>query len=152
MIEEKFQLDINQIIKLMPYRYPFVLLDKIIEIIPRIKAVGVKNVTVNEPFFQGHFPEKPIMPGVLIIESIAQVTVVLYKFRNSLVPDVNYDIILGSVKARLFHPVYPGDQMIIEVIAEKFISTGGISRGNCTVNGNKVCVADIGFAAKEISS
>jgi 3-hydroxyacyl-[acyl-carrier-protein] dehydratase len=144
------QLDINQIVNLLPQRYPFLLVDRIVEIVPRTRALGIKNVSMNEPYFQGHFPVNPIMPGVLILEALAQVTTVLYKYENDLTPSTKYEVILGSVKGRFLHAVYPGDQMIIEVVAVKFISTGGIAKGTCTVGDTKICVAELGFAATGI--
>ena len=84
-------MDIQEIMKLIPHRYPFILIDRILEILPREKVVALKNVTINEPFFQGHFPENPIMPGVLIIEAMAQAGAVLAAksldkdFRDSLI-------------------------------------------------------------------
>jgi beta-hydroxyacyl-ACP dehydratase FabZ len=145
------QLDTNQIAKLLSQRHPFLFVDRIIEIDPRKKAVGIKNITVNEAHFPGHFPENPTMPGVLMIEAIAQVTTVLYRYKNDLTPLGDYEIVLGSVKGRFFHFAYPGDQLTIEVAATKFISTGGIASGHCTVGTKRICAAEIGFAAKVVS-
>ena len=108
-------MDIQRIMKLIPHRYPFILIDRILEILPREKVVALKNVTINEPFFQGHFPENPIMPGVLIIEAMAQAGAVLAAksldkdFRDSLI------FFMGIDKVKFRKPVTPGDQLIFEM-------------------------------------
>ncbi|MEJ2657567.1 MAG: 3-hydroxyacyl-ACP dehydratase FabZ [Desulfobacterales bacterium] len=108
-------LDIQEIMKLIPHRYPFILIDRILELTPRERIVALKNVTINEPFFQGHFPQNPIMPGVLIIEAMAQAGAVLTakslgkEFHDSLI----YFMGIDKVKFRI--PVTPGDQVIFEM-------------------------------------
>ncbi len=104
----------DDIHRLLPHRYPFALVDRIIDFVPGEKIVGIKNVTVNEPQFQGHFPGRPIMPGVLILESMAQVGGVLI----AKMPDIAEEGILmfaGIDKVRFRRPVVPGDQMVITV-------------------------------------
>lgn len=106
-------MDIKEIQKLLPHRYPFLLVDRIIEINPGTKAVGIKNVTINEEFFQGHFPGHPIMPGVLIIEALAQVAGVLaFQSGESVGKSVYF---LSIEKAKFRKPVVPGDQLRLEV-------------------------------------
>jgi beta-hydroxyacyl-ACP dehydratase FabZ len=111
------ELSHEEIQKILPHRYPFLLLDRILEFTLNEKVVGLKNVTINEPFFQGHFPRKPIMPGVLIVEAMAQAGGILAfksnpdKIGNNLV----YFLAIDKVKFR--KPVVPGDQLILEVIA-----------------------------------
>lgn len=106
-------IDIKEIQKLLPHRYPFLLVDRIIEIEPQIKAVGIKNVTINEEFFQGHFPGHPIMPGVLIIEAMAQVAGVL-AFRSG-TSDGKSVYFMSIEKAKFRRPVVPGDQLRLEI-------------------------------------
>jgi beta-hydroxyacyl-ACP dehydratase FabZ len=108
------KIDIQQILDLMPHRYPLLLIDRIIDIVPGEKIVALKNVTFNEPFFQGHFPDAPIMPGVLIVEAMAQAGAMLYL--DSLHrEDRNYIFyFMGLDKVRFRKPVVPGDQMILE--------------------------------------
>jgi 3-hydroxyacyl-[acyl-carrier-protein] dehydratase len=106
-------MDIREIQKLLPHRYPFLLVDRIIELEPKVKAVGIKNITINEEFFQGHFPGNPIMPGVLVIEALAQVGGIL-AFRSGVSP--NKSVYFMSIeKAKFRKPVVPGDQLRLEV-------------------------------------
>lgn len=106
-------MDIKEIQKFLPHRYPFLLVDRIIEIEPGTKAIGIKNVTVNEEFFQGHFPGQPIMPGVLIIEAMAQVAGLL-AFRSGVT--VGKSVYFMSIeKAKFRRPVVPGDQLRLEI-------------------------------------
>lgn len=106
-------MDIREIQKLLPHRYPFLLVDRIIELEPKTKAVGIKNVTINEGFFQGHFPGHPIMPGVLIIEALAQVGGILaFCSGISMGKSVYF---LSIEKAKFRKPVVPGDQVRLEV-------------------------------------
>jgi len=111
--------DINEIIQLLPHRYPFLLLDRVIEFEPSKKIVGIKNVTYNEPFFTGHFPQKPIMPGVLIIEAMAQAGGVL-AFKTF--PDKKGSVFFTGIdNARFRKPVIPGDQLklVVNVIKHR---------------------------------
>jgi 3-hydroxyacyl-[acyl-carrier-protein] dehydratase len=105
-------MDIREIQKFLPHRYPFLLVDKIIEIIPGTKAMGIKNVTFNEEFFQGHFPGYPIMPGVLIIEALAQVAGIL-AFHSGATPGKSV-YFMSIEKAKFRKPVVPGDQLKLE--------------------------------------
>lgn len=109
-------LDINEIMKILPHRYPFLLVDKILEMEMGKSIVAIKNVTINEPFFQGHFPGHPVMPGVLIVETMAQVAGILaYSSDESVRNKVTYFV--GIDNARFRKPVMPGDQLRFEVEA-----------------------------------
>jgi len=101
-------MNIKEIQNILPHRYPFLLIDRIVEIEPGTRAVGIKNVTINEPFFAGHFPGNPIMPGVLIIEAMAQVAGIL-AFRSGVQGDTVY--FMSIEKAKFRKPVLPGDQL-----------------------------------------
>ncbi len=106
-------IDIREILSILPHRYPFLLVDKVIELEPNVRAVGIKNVTINEPFFQGHFPpDNPIMPGVLIVEAMAQVAGIL-AVKSGVKGRAIYFMSIEKVKFR--KPVLPGDQLRIEV-------------------------------------
>jgi len=106
-------MDIKEIQKFLPHRYPFLLVDRITEMNPGVKAVGIKNITINELFFQGHFPGQPIMPGVLIIEAMAQVAGVL-AFQSGAAPGKSV-YFMSIEKAKFRKPVVPGDQIKLEV-------------------------------------
>ncbi len=106
-------LDVNKIMKILPHRYPFLLVDRILSFVPMERVTGIKNVSVNEPFFQGHWPETPVMPGVMIIEAMAQVSAVLI-FGENRDPDGKLAFFLGVDKARFRRTVVPGDQLVIE--------------------------------------
>jgi 3-hydroxyacyl-[acyl-carrier-protein] dehydratase len=106
-------MDIKEIQKFLPHRYPFLLVDRIIEIEPGTKAIGIKNVTFNEGFFQGHFPGQPIMPGVLIIEAMAQVAGLLAFCSGTNVGKTVY--FMSIEKAKFRKPVVPGDQLRLEI-------------------------------------
>ena len=137
-------MDVRRIIEVMPHRYPFLLVDRIVEIEERRRIVGIKNVTINEPFFQGHFPGHPIMPGVLIIEAMAQVGGLLIMSLAN--PDdhhnkVVYFMALDSVKFR--RPVMPGDQLRMEVEMMKFGGRTARMKGQAFVDGALVCEAEM---------
>ncbi len=109
------RLEVEDIKKILPHRYPFLLVDRIIELIPGERVVGIKNVTINEPFFQGHFPGNPVMPGVLIIEAMAQVGGILaYKSVKEDVPG-KYIYLMGMDKVRFRKPAVPGDRIVFEL-------------------------------------
>lgn len=118
------EFDTTEIMELIPHRYPFLLIDKVVDIIPGERSVGIKNVTINEPFFEGHFPDQPIMPGVLLIESMAQtagVTVMAAQEKQENTPHV-YFMTVDS--ARFRKPVVPGD--VVELHVEKIRSKGPV--------------------------
>jgi 3-hydroxyacyl-[acyl-carrier-protein] dehydratase len=105
-------MDVKEIQKYLPHRYPFLLVDRVIELEPNSKAVGIKNVTINEPFFEGHFPGNPIMPGVLIVEAMAQ-TAGLLAFGSGVQGNTVYFMSIERAKFR--RPVVPGDQLRLEI-------------------------------------
>jgi beta-hydroxyacyl-ACP dehydratase FabZ len=133
-------MDILEIQSLIPHRYPFLLIDRIVEIEPLKRIVAIKNVTMNEPFFQGHFPGAPVMPGVLIIEAMAQAGAVLL-FRE--VPDREHKLMYFAAieEARFRKPVTPGDQLRLEIEVIKYRSGYGKLRGKAYVDGVVVCEA-----------
>jgi 3-hydroxyacyl-[acyl-carrier-protein] dehydratase len=130
---------INEIMKLLPHRYPFLLVDRIADLQPGVSATGVKNVTINEPFFQGHFPGQPIMPGVLIIEAMAQVAGVM-AFRSGIEGRSVYFMSIDNAKFR--RPVVPGDQVIMEIKVLKQRGNVWKFSGTATVEGKMVSEAE----------
>lgn len=135
-------LDIHKVLDLLPHRYPFLLVDKVIECKVPDSMVAVKNVSFNEPYFQGHFPNRPIMPGVLLLEAMAQVTGLLCFYSARAIPDRNtMYYLVGVDKARFKKPVVPGDQLIISVRLEREIK--GIYRFDtvATVDAKAVATA-----------
>ena len=137
-------MDVVEIQKLLPHRYPFLLVDRVVEFHEGRSLVGIKNVTVNEPFFQGHFPEKPVMPGVLILEALAQATGILaFRTSNSRPTDESLYYLVGIDEARFKHPVKPGDQLVLKVDVIK--SKRGVWKfnGEASVDGNVVATAEL---------
>jgi UDP-3-O-[3-hydroxymyristoyl] N-acetylglucosamine deacetylase/3-hydroxyacyl-[acyl-carrier-protein] dehydratase len=135
-------MDIGRILEVIPHRYPFLLVDRIVEIIDGRKIIGLKNVTINEPFFQGHFPGHPIMPGVLIIETMAQVGgFLLLEAVEEVAQKVVYFMSLDNVKFR--RPVVPGDQLRLEVEMLQFRGRTCRMRGEAYVDGALVCEAEM---------
>jgi 3-hydroxyacyl-[acyl-carrier-protein] dehydratase len=136
-------MNVTEIMEYLPHRYPMLLVDRILEVVPGKKVVGLKNVTINEAFFQGHYPGMPIMPGVLIIEAIAQTGAVL------LLSDERYQglvPVIGAVdKVKFRRPVVPGDQLISEVELEWFKSSIGRIRGTATVDGEIAATIELTF-------
>lgn len=137
-------LDINQIKEIIPHRYPFLLVDKIIEIEEGQRAIGIKNVTANEEFFNGHFPEFPVMPGVLIVEALAQVGAVamLKKEENK----GRLAFFTGIDNCRFKRQVIPGDQLRLEVEMTRVRGSIGKGKGVATVDGQLVCELEMMFA------
>lgn len=136
-------MDIKDIQNILPHRYPFLLVDRILEVEDGKRAVGIKNVTVNEPFFQGHFPDNPIMPGVLIVEAMAQVgaVAVLNMEENK----IKLAMFAGIDKARFRRPVVPGDQLRMEVELVKVKGSIGKGKGMAYVGDELVAEAELMF-------
>jgi 3-hydroxyacyl-[acyl-carrier-protein] dehydratase len=134
--------DIHQIQEILPHRYPFLMVDKIIELVPRDRIVGIKQVTMNEQFFQGHFPQMPVMPGVLIIEALAQVGAIL-ALREFADRDGKIPFFAGIEKARFRKPVVPGDTLFLEVKALRMGNKVQKMFGEAKVNGEIVAEAEI---------
>lgn len=135
--------DIQKIMQYLPHRYPFLLIDRVEEVVPGEKVIALKNVTINEPFFQGHFPGMPVMPGVLVLEAMGQAGGVLVyeslkeKKENTLV------FFTGIDRARFRKPVVPGDQLIFELKLLRKRANLVRMAGVATVDGNKVAEAEL---------
>lgn len=137
-------LNIKQIMEIIPHRYPFLLVDKA-ELLEETRgAVGYKNVTINEPFFQGHFPQEPVMPGVLIVEALAQVGAIALLSREAFKGKIAY---FGGIKDAKFRgKVTPGDTLKLECEIIKQKGPMGVGKAIASVDGKKVCEAELIFA------
>ena len=134
--------DIQEIMGLLPHRYPFLLIDKVVEFEPQKRLVAIKNVTINEPFFQGHFPGYPIMPGVLVVEAMAQAGGIIM---TAAMPDRDKKLVVfsGIERAKFRRPIVPGDQVRIEVDVLAFRSRAGRIQGSAFVDGKLACEATL---------
>jgi beta-hydroxyacyl-ACP dehydratase FabZ len=135
--------DILAIMEMLPHRYPFLLVDRVIKLIPDDQIVALKNVTINEPFFQGHFPAKPVMPGVLIIEAMAQAGGILAYETASSEKRNRLIYFMGMDKVRFRKMVFPGDQIILKAKILKFRSKVAKMSGTATVDGQLVAEAEL---------
>jgi UDP-3-O-[3-hydroxymyristoyl] N-acetylglucosamine deacetylase/3-hydroxyacyl-[acyl-carrier-protein] dehydratase len=136
-------MDVNDVMKILPHRYPFLLVDRIVAFEGENKCTGVKNVTINEPFFQGHFPDHPIMPGVLQLEAMAQVASILFLKMGGNAGRIGYFMSADSVKWR--KPVVPGDTLFISIEVTKAKKNIAKALGQCVVNGEVVSEAELMF-------
>jgi len=142
-------LDIEAIQKVLPQRIPFLMIDRVIELEPGKKVIAIKNVTINEKFFAGHFPKTPIMPGVLIIEAMAQSAIMLFYDGQEPVAEQKKTYYLSSVKVRFTNPVVPGDQLKLTVEPVKVISNAAIVNALAEVGGKEVAKGELSFSVKE---
>jgi len=143
-VPQKGELSTEEIMKILPHRYPFLLVDKIVHLDPGKKAIGIKGVTMNEYFFQGHFPDRPIMPGVLIVEAMAQVGGVLMLACEEHKGKLAYFMAANNIKFR--RTVAPGDQLVIEVVSGKIRSKTGTVFTKASVDNKVVAEAELMFA------
>ncbi|MFQ5713550.1 MAG: 3-hydroxyacyl-ACP dehydratase FabZ [Candidatus Scalinduaceae bacterium] len=145
-------LSFEEIRKLIPQKYPFLFIDKVVEFQKESKIVCLKNISGNESFFVGHFPDFAIMPGVLILEAMAQASIIL--FRKSFDADKDKDkvFLLASANVRFSKPVFPGDQLILEINTEKVVSNAAIVKGIARVGEKIVSKATLSFGVAERES
>lgn len=146
-------MDITEILKYLPHRYPFLLIDRVLDFTPGESLHAIKNVTINEPFFQGHFPIQPVMPGVLILEAMAQATGLLaFKTMSDDVPPPGVLYYFAGIdNARFRRVVVPGDQIHFDVKMIKERRGIGVFYGEAKVDGEVACSAEIMCARREIS-
>lgn len=145
-------LSFEEIRKLIPQKYPFLFIDKVLEFQKEGKIVCLKNISGNESFFVGHFPDFAIMPGVLILEALAQASIIL--FRKSFDADKDKDkvFLLASANVRFSKPVFPGDQLILEINTEKVVSNAAIVKGTARVGEKVVSKATLSFGVADKES
>lgn len=148
--QEGLTIEIERIMQMIPHRYPFLMIDRVVEVVPDATAIGIKNVSINEPFFQGHFPQRPVMPGVLIIEAMAQTAAVLVVHTLGSAAEGKLVYFMTIENARFRRPVLPGDQLRIHVSKER--SRGNVWKfsGEAKVNG--MLVAEATYAAMIMDS
>jgi 3-hydroxyacyl-[acyl-carrier-protein] dehydratase len=138
------RMDINEVLKYLPHRYPFLLIDRVLECELGKSLVAIKNVSFNEPFFQGHFPQRPVMPGVLILEAMAQATGILaFKSTNTLPAEGSLYFLAGVDEARFKRPVEPGDQLLIRVQVVKTMRRIWKFTAEATVDGEIAATAQL---------
>jgi len=146
----KTNIDIYKVMDWLPHRYPMLLVDRIIDFEPDNSITAIKNVTINEPFFQGHFPGQPIMPGVLIVEAMAQAAALLFRVDEENKPgeEATYYFV-GIDKARFKRPVQPGDQLIMNIKIKRKMRGIWKFEGTATVDGHVCCTSEFMCTYKE---
>jgi 3-hydroxyacyl-[acyl-carrier-protein] dehydratase len=142
----------EEIKALVPQKYPFLMVDRVLSLETGKRVVAIKNITGNEIFFLGHFPNMAVMPGALIIESMAQTAIILFRksaeAEGKTFDDASTLFFFGGAKVRFLKPVFPGDQLQIEVTLIKAISVGGVVKALATVDGQRVAQAELSFGTK----
>lgn len=145
-------LDIHEVLKYLPHRYPFLMIDRVLECVPGKSLTALKNVTYNEPFFQGHFPQRPIMPGVMILETMAQATGILAFRTTDTRPSATLlYYLVGIDNARFKQPVEPGDQLVVKVVSDRHLRGLWKFTAQAYVNDRVVASADMMCAKKELT-
>ncbi|WP_407929723.1 3-hydroxyacyl-ACP dehydratase FabZ [Kangiella shandongensis] len=148
---EMNSMDIYEVMKHLPHRYPFLLIDRVLDYTPGERLTAIKNVTVNEPFFPGHFPHRPVFPGVLMLEALAQATGILaFKTTEDLPSDDSLYYFVGIDNARFKKPVEPGDQLLMEVEVIRRKRDMWKFSAKASVDGKVVCSAELMCARKDI--
>ncbi|MGL5330604.1 MAG: 3-hydroxyacyl-ACP dehydratase FabZ [Peptostreptococcaceae bacterium] len=137
-------LSVKEIKEILPHRYPFLMIDRVEEVVDGKSAKGYKNVTINENFFNGHFPEYPVMPGVLILEALAQMGAICILSRDEFKGKIGF--LVGADKVRWKKQVMPGDKLDLEIEIVRLKGSIGVGKGKATVDGKLVCEGEIMFA------
>ncbi|MBM3523767.1 MAG: 3-hydroxyacyl-ACP dehydratase FabZ [Alphaproteobacteria bacterium] len=143
-------IDVGRIMQMIPHRYPFLMIDRVTDVVPDVSCIGIKNVTINEPFFQGHFPSRPVMPGVLIIEAMAQTAGVLVVETMGRTAEGKLVYFMTIDEARFRKPVQPGDQLRIHCVKER--SRGPVWRFRAEAKVDGVLCAEATYAAMIVES
>ena len=146
-LKQNQALDFEQIKQIIPQRFPFIMLDRVTVVDPGVRVIGIKNLTGNEWFYQGHFPKKAVTPGAMICEAVAQTGIVFFHVSRPVKGDVTY--LLGNIKMRFLKPAWPGDQLEIEVAPIKLMANAGILAGDVRVNKQTIAKGEFTLAAKD---
>jgi 3-hydroxyacyl-[acyl-carrier-protein] dehydratase len=153
MMTDSGKMDIEAILRQLPHRYPFLMVDRVLECVPGKHIVALKNISYNEPFFPGHFPHRPVMPGVLIIEALAQAAGILAFRTVDIIPDVNTRFYFVAIdKARFRKPVEPGDQLLLRVALKRAFKGIWKFDGVAEVDGKQVASAEMMVAPETKAS
>lgn len=142
------QLDFEQVLRIIPQRFPFLMLDRIVELEPGVRAVGLKNLTGNEWFYQGHFPKRAVTPGAMISEAVAQTGIVFFHHSRDRGADEDVTYLLGAIKMRFLEPVWPGEQLRLEVTPVKMTSTAAMFAARVLVDARVVAKGEFLLSAK----
>lgn len=145
------ELDINKVMEYLPHRYPFLLIDRVTDFVPGESLTAIKNVTINEPFFQGHYPSNPVMPGVLILEAMAQASALLAGLTYDAKAQANrIYLFVGADRIRFRKQVIPGDQLVFNVSLGRMVKTILYAEGSVLVNEKRACTGSIMFTYRDI--
>ena len=145
------ELDINKVMEYLPHRYPFLLIDKVTEYVPGETLTAIKNVTINEPFFQGHYPSNPVMPGVLILEAMAQASALLAGLSFDAKAQANrIYLFVGADKVRFRKQIIPGDQLVFKVSLGRMVKSILNAEGSVLVDEKRACTGSIMFTYRDI--
>lgn len=145
------ELDINQVMEYLPHRYPFLLIDRVTDYVPGETLTAIKNVTVNEPFFQGHYPGNPVMPGVLILEAMAQASALLAGLSYDAKAQANrIYLFVGADKLRFRKQIVPGDQLVFNVSLGRMVKKMLFAQGNVLADNQRACSGSIMFTYRDI--
>jgi 3-hydroxyacyl-[acyl-carrier-protein] dehydratase len=138
----------EEILQVIPQRFPFLMLDRVVELVPGVRVVGLKNLTGNEWFYQGHFPKRAVTPGAMICEAVAQTGIVLFHYSRDerAMRDVTY--LMGSIKMRFLQPAWPGDQLHMEVTPIKLMANAAMLNACVTVEARVIARGEFALAAK----
>jgi 3-hydroxyacyl-[acyl-carrier-protein] dehydratase len=142
---EGLQIDIQRIMEMIPHRHPFLMIDRVVDVVANVRATGIKNLSINESFFQGHFPSRPVMPGVLVIEAMAQTAAVLVVHTLGHDSEGKLVYFMSVDNARFRRPVFPGDQLAVHVAKQRNRGNVWKFEGRAKVDGN--LMAEAVFAA-----